>query len=101
MPRHVPFDMATVAARLGEKVRVRREELGMTQERLAELAGVHRNQIQNIEHSRNNSKDPSTRRPGPANPRLDTVFAIANALQIEVAVLVDPEAALPGLPDGR
>jgi transcriptional regulator with XRE-family HTH domain len=95
MPRHVPFDMAAVAAQLGEKVRTRREQLGMTQEKLAEVAGVHRNQIQNIEHSRNNAKDPRTRRPGPANPRLDTVFAIANALQVEVSVLIDPAEPLP------
>lgn len=73
----------------------RRVELGLTQEELAERAGVSRNQVQNIERNRNNSKDPETGRPGPANARLDTVFRLAAALEISVTDLIDPESGGP------
>jgi transcriptional regulator with XRE-family HTH domain len=76
---------------MGRLVASRRLELGLTQEELAERAGVSRNQIQNIERNRNNSKDPATGRPGPANARLDTVFRLAAALDLSVAELIDAE----------
>ena len=68
----------------------RRKELGLTQEQLAERTGISRNQIQNIENNRNNSKDPVTGRPGPGNARLDTVFLLADALSLSVSDLIDP-----------
>lgn len=86
--------MEAVAKSLGAKVRARREQLRLTQEDLAELSGVSRNQIQNIEHSRNNSRDPRTSQLGRGNPRLDTVFALADALQVEVGELIDPTRGL-------
>jgi transcriptional regulator with XRE-family HTH domain len=89
--RNVPSDWETIAARFGARVRARREELGLTQEELAHRAGISRNQIQNIEHSRNNARDDSGRRVGGVgNPRLDTVWAISVALEIDVAELVRP-----------
>lgn len=65
----------------------------MTQEQLAHVAGVSRNQIQNIEHSRNNTRDPGSGRLGNGNPRLDTVFALAYALDVEVAALITSDPA--------
>lgn len=63
----------------------------LTQEQPAHRAGLSRNQVQNIEHSRNNTKNPTTGRPGPGDARLDTVFRLASALQVEVTYLVDPQ----------
>lgn len=75
---------------LGRRVEAKRLALKMTQEELAEKAGISRNQVQNIEKNRNNSKDPKTGRPGPANAKLDTVFRLAEALQVEVVDLINP-----------
>lgn len=92
MPRSATSREAEHAAKLlGAKVAARRSELELTQEQLAERAGISRNQVQNIEHSRSNVKDPKTGRPGPGNARLDTVFRLAHALDVEVAYLVDPK----------
>ena len=95
----MPVDAAKLdlaAQQLADKVIELRRRRRFTQERLAEVSGVSRNQIQNIEHSRNNSKDPATGRPGRGNPRLDTVFHLAAALGVPVAVLIDPNTPLPG-----
>lgn len=83
------------ARQLGDKVVELRRRTGLTQEKLAEASGVSRNQIQNIEHSRNNTKDAGTGRYGRGNPRLDTVFQLAEALGVPVAVLIDPDTPLP------
>lgn len=99
MPRSAPSREAERAAKLlGAKVAARRSELELTQEQLAERAGISRNQIQNIEHSRSNVKDPKTGRPGPGNARLDTVFRLAAALEVEVTYLVDPKVPVSGRP---
>lgn len=95
----MPVDAAELdlaAQQLAAKVIELRRRRGFTQEQLAEASGVSRNQIQNIEHSRNNIKDPTTGQPGRGNPRLDTVFHLAEALGVPVAVLIDPSAPLPG-----
>ncbi|MBP8919424.1 MAG: helix-turn-helix transcriptional regulator [Micropruina sp.] len=99
MPRPEPLELYVLAARLlGEKVRALREERGLTQEELAHRTGIARNQIQNIEHSRNNAKDPLTGRHGPGNARLDTVFRLAHELGVEVTYLIDPERSVYPLP---
>jgi transcriptional regulator with XRE-family HTH domain len=41
-------------AELGRRVRKRRKELGLTQEKLAEKAGMHRTYISKIENGRQN-----------------------------------------------
>lgn len=54
-----PFDRAEwprIAAQVGLRIRQVREERGLNREEPAHLAGVHRNQVQNIENSRNNSQ---------------------------------------------
>ncbi|MFT4287290.1 helix-turn-helix domain-containing protein [Nocardioides sp.] len=88
--REPPASYIRAAARLGQLVRSRREQLGWTQERLAEAAGMSRNQIQNIENNRNNTKDPQTGKPGPGNARLETIFLLAEALDVSVHDLIDP-----------
>lgn len=86
-------DYRRAAELLGRKVAATRELRGLTQEQLADLTGIHRNQIQNIERNRNNRKDPVTGLPGPGNARLDTIFVLAEALRVELAWLVDPRDA--------
>lgn len=89
MPRVDLTEWATIAAELGDNVRHAREQRQITQEQLAHAAGLHRNQIQNIENSRNNARDDEGRpAPGPGNPRLDTLWAIAVALDITVEELL-------------
>ncbi len=74
---------------LGRKVAAAREARSLTQEQLAALTGISRNQIQNIERNRNNTRDPSSGRPGPGNARLDTIYLLADALHVDVTWLVD------------
>lgn len=89
--RNLPSDWEQIAAKLGQRVRERREELGLTQEQLAHRTGISRNQVQNIEHSRNNARGPDGKRVGgTANPTLDTIWALATALDVEVTFLVAP-----------
>lgn len=90
--RQPPAAYYRAAERLGRRVQERRTELGLTQEQLAERTGISRNQIQNIEKNRNNQKHPQTGLPGPANARLDTVFLLADALDLEVVDLLGPDA---------
>lgn len=100
MPRPEPPAAYALAAKLlGEKVRALREARGLTQEQLAHQTGIARNQIQNIEHNRNNSIEPSTGRPGPGNARLDTIFLLARELGVEVTYLVDPQRPVEPIPE--
>ncbi|WP_459981981.1 helix-turn-helix domain-containing protein [Nocardioides sp. AN3] len=89
--RQPPPSYFRAAELLGRRVTERRTALGMTQEQLAERTGISRNQIQNIEKNRNNSKDPVTGMPGPGNARLDTIFLLAEALETSPLLLIDPE----------
>ena len=78
----VPPDYATTLRRLSVRLREARRAHGLTQEQLAERAGVHRNTIQNLE------AEPVTRTPA---FRLDVVLAVAHALGIRACdVFVDP-----------
>ena len=79
------------SARLGERVRALREAKDLTQEQLAERTGISRNQIQNIESNRSNHKGPDGQA-ARSNARLDTVFRLADALDVTVIYLLDPEA---------
>jgi transcriptional regulator with XRE-family HTH domain len=69
--------MAEWRGRFGDHLRARREKRGLTQEKLAELAGVDRKLIYRTEL-------------GQTSPRLDAVVQIADALKIAVTDLVDP-----------
>ncbi|HVE46684.1 MAG TPA: helix-turn-helix transcriptional regulator [Acidimicrobiales bacterium] len=59
----------------GQRVRTRRLELGMSQERLAEVAGLHRNYVGSLER-------------GERNVALLNIVRLANALDFDPADLV-------------
>jgi transcriptional regulator with XRE-family HTH domain len=63
-----------IRQRFGKAIRRRRRELDMTQEKLAELAELHRTYISNLEN-------------GEANPSLDIIDRLARALDISIAQL--------------
>lgn len=59
------------AASVGENIRLFRDKRSLTQERLAELAGIHRISLSLIESGRQ-------------RPSLDTATAIARVLEVSV-----------------
>jgi transcriptional regulator with XRE-family HTH domain len=63
-------------ARFGRAVRRRRRELDLSQEKLAELADLHRTYVSDIEQ-------------GTRNPSLVNIVQIARALEITVAKLFE------------
>lgn len=63
-----------IRLRFGKAIRRRRRDLDMTQEKLAELAELHRTYISNLER-------------GEANPTLDIINRLAKALDISIAQL--------------
>ncbi len=66
------------AARLGDRVREQREALGLTQEALAERAGIHDRSVGVVER-------------GESNVTLATLVALAAALEMPLSALfVDP-----------
>lgn len=76
------------AALFAEKVRAARQAKGLSQLKLAEASGISYRQIQLIENNSNNERRTSA--PQPANPKLDTVYLLASALDVDIAYLVDP-----------
>ena len=87
-----PAEYYRAAEQLGRRVRTLREAQHLTQEKLAEMSGLSRNQIQNIEGNRGNQKG-ANGQPTPGNARLDTVFRLANALGVDVVYLISPDSA--------
>lgn len=65
----------------GQRLLRLRTMRGLSQDRLAELASVSRNQISNLERNDNNGKSP-------ADPSLSTVYRLARALHVPPAVLL-------------
>nr|WP_290222511.1 helix-turn-helix transcriptional regulator [Trichocoleus desertorum] len=63
-----------IRQRFGKAIRRRRRELDISQEKLAELAELHRTYISNLER-------------GDANPTLDIINRLAKALDISIAQL--------------
>jgi transcriptional regulator with XRE-family HTH domain len=63
-------------AKLGKRVRELRTKAGLTQERLAELTGLHRTYIGSVER-------------GERNVSLLNLIRIARALKSRVSILVD------------
>jgi transcriptional regulator with XRE-family HTH domain len=66
---------ARIAEDVGPKVSSRREELGLSQEDLADLTGLHRTAISLLER-------------GERAPRLVTLFVIAGALKVPPGNLI-------------
>jgi transcriptional regulator with XRE-family HTH domain len=63
-----------IKQRFGKAVRRRRREMDLSQEQLAEHAGLHRTYISNLER-------------GELNPSLETIERITNALDISIPEL--------------
>lgn len=61
---------------LGRAIRHHRRRKGLSQEALAELAGLHRNYIGFLER-------------GERNPKATTIFAVAKALDVPTTVLFE------------
>lgn len=66
------------------RLRFIRRHRNLTQEQLAHLSGLHRNQVSNLE--RNTSRDG-----GSADPHLSTVYSLARVLRVPPALLM-PDA---------
>ena len=64
------FDASQIAGELGQKIAIRRKSLGVTQEGLAEMAGVSVRFLSSLER-------------GKPTARLDTVLAVLDALGLE------------------
>jgi transcriptional regulator with XRE-family HTH domain len=60
----------------GERIRALRQNRGLSQERLADIAGIHRTYLSSLER-------------GERNVGLDNVYAIAAALGVSPAELFD------------
>jgi transcriptional regulator with XRE-family HTH domain len=79
----LPPDYATTLRHMSARLRRTRRALGLTQDQLAERAGVHRNTIQNLE------ADHFTTTP---SFRIDILLAVAHALGMDGPELFAPEA---------
>lgn len=85
MAKRTATDETTrIAGEMARWLRQRREAAGMTQEQLAHLSGLSRNQIQNLENNRNNN--PTGRIT--ANPTLDTILALESAFGLDLGDLL-------------
>lgn len=73
--------------RLGENIRYLRKLRGLSQEELADLSHLSRNQISNLERNDNNGR-------GPSNPNLATIYQIARGLGV-LPFLLLPAGASP------
>ena len=83
LPRPETQEFSEQAALLAQKVRVARKRAGLSQLKLSEVAGVSYRQCQNIERELPNDKErPRKDAPQPANPKLDTIYALAAALEV-------------------
>lgn len=74
------------AERFGGVVRALRKESGLTQQMLADRAGITKNQLQLIEAGR--SASPNRLAAGPSNPRMTTLVGIAKAFDLSVEQLM-------------
>jgi transcriptional regulator with XRE-family HTH domain len=64
-----------IAKSFGSRLRFLRKEHNISQEKLAELSGLHRTYISSLER-------------GFRNPTIATLYSIANALNIDISYLV-------------
>lgn len=85
---HAP-DFADKAKLFGDKVRSRRAQLGLSERKLAELAGISRGYVALLLKDRGSHKDSAGEYKLP-NPTLDVIWRLAEALDVEPMYLVDP-----------
>ena len=64
-----------IAKNFGKRLQKLRKEQGISQEKFAEISGLHRTYISSLER-------------GTRNPTLTTLFSIAKALNVEISYLV-------------
>ncbi|UOB09048.1 helix-turn-helix domain-containing protein [Streptomyces sp. HP-A2021] len=77
MPSALPPDRILQRRReVGDRIRAARLHANLTQEKLAELAGMDRQTINRIEQAH-------------ASPKLDNLFRIADALHVPLSDLVE------------
>lgn len=74
----VKVDSAQILRDLGQRVRIRRHQIGLSQEGLAERAGLHRNYIGGIEQGRRN-------------------VGTVNLVRLAMALDIDPGELLAGM----
>ena len=75
-----PVQISTLKAVLSANIKARRKELGISQEKLALISGVDRSYMSEIERQI-------------ANPSIDALLRISNALQIAPAQLLELQQA--------
>lgn len=87
--------MSGVLGALGRAIRQVREDRSLSQERLAEIAGLHRTYISSVEQGRRNIS-------------IDNIFKIANALGVSMTEIIqlcedrlDPISPKKSVKDGR
>ncbi len=73
------------AEAFGAALRRLREDRHLTQEGVAHLAGITKNQVQLLESGRGSGRKDST---SPSNPRLSTVAGLATALGLTISDLL-------------
>jgi transcriptional regulator with XRE-family HTH domain len=84
--RDEPGHIAGAHAQLGAVLKKRRHDLGLSQEELANRAGLHRTYITDVER-------------GSRNPSLDTIQKLARALEVPLSGLfLEVESAAGGAP---
>ncbi len=84
------LDWGSYANSFAFRLALVRRQRGLTQEALAHEAGLHRNQVSNLERARSN------REPFISDPQLSTVYRLAVALGVPPSYLLpDTEAVLP------
>jgi transcriptional regulator with XRE-family HTH domain len=69
------IDLASVFERFGQRLREIRRKAGVSQEKLAELAGLHRTYVSGVER-------------GLRNISLENIDRLATALEVEMAELM-------------
>ncbi len=77
-------DWDAYARDLAQRLVEARERAGLTQDAVARRAGIATFTYQKLEKGESN---PGT----PANPRLQTIVALAHALEVDVCALVPPQ----------
>ncbi|WP_342746279.1 helix-turn-helix domain-containing protein [Rhodococcoides kyotonense] len=77
-----PLEWGTYGDSFGHRLRFIRTHRGLSQEEVATLCGMHRNQISNLE------RNTSNRDPFIADPQLSTVYRLALALKVAPTLLI-------------
>ena len=75
-------------ARVAAKIAQRREELELSERELARLTGLNRGYIHLLLHGRGSHKDADGNQ-RPANPSLEAIYRLADALEVDAGYLVD------------